>query len=58
MYPACLLQLGWQLRLEAYLARALVTQPGKISITGLPQGNSRTDEDHKRYGEEGTGYGV
>ena len=29
MYPACLLQLGWQSHLQAYLARALVMQPGE-----------------------------
>ena len=29
MYPACLLQLGWQPHLQAYVARALVTKSGE-----------------------------
>ena len=59
MYPACL---GWLPHLQAYLARALVTQPGEISITGLPQGNSGTDKPQTRweddFREEGTGQGA
>ena len=29
MYPACLLQLGWQPHLQAYLAWVLVMRPGE-----------------------------
>ena len=50
MYPACLLQLGWQPRLQAYLARALVTQPGENLYYWL---TSRKNTSRKATNEMG-----